>query len=153
MATHANILTWKIPWTEESGRLQPMGLQKIWTWVSDLTTTSSLSKITFFFSYLCFSSTSFMLWIRKLGCFLLELQVPCVLFVSSYGETRKEVEGETFTLNYISATATALRPSISCSIARTYPTATPRSLGARNMSEKSRCSVRTTRLFHTLSSI
>ena len=24
MATHANILTWEIPWTEEPGRLQSM---------------------------------------------------------------------------------------------------------------------------------
>ena len=26
MATHANILAWEIPWTEESGGLQSMGL-------------------------------------------------------------------------------------------------------------------------------
>ena len=25
MATHFSILAWKIPWTEEPGRLQPMG--------------------------------------------------------------------------------------------------------------------------------
>ena len=25
MATHSNILTWRIPWTEEPGRLQSMG--------------------------------------------------------------------------------------------------------------------------------
>ena len=30
MATHSNILAWEIPWTEESGRLQSMGLQRIW---------------------------------------------------------------------------------------------------------------------------
>ena len=28
MATHSNILAWKIPWTEEPGRLQSMSLQK-----------------------------------------------------------------------------------------------------------------------------
>ena len=28
MATHSSILGWKIPWTEESGRLQPMGSQR-----------------------------------------------------------------------------------------------------------------------------
>ena len=28
MATHASILAWEIPWTEESGRLQFMGSQK-----------------------------------------------------------------------------------------------------------------------------
>ena len=29
MATHSSILAWKIPWTEEPGRLQSMGLQKV----------------------------------------------------------------------------------------------------------------------------
>ena len=29
MATHSNTLAWKIPWTEEPGRLQSMGLQKV----------------------------------------------------------------------------------------------------------------------------
>ena len=28
MATHFSILAWSIPWTEEPGRLQSMGLQK-----------------------------------------------------------------------------------------------------------------------------
>ena len=28
MATHFSTLAWKIPWTEEPGRLQSMGLQK-----------------------------------------------------------------------------------------------------------------------------
>ena len=27
-ATHSSILSWEIPWTEEPGRLQYMGLQK-----------------------------------------------------------------------------------------------------------------------------
>ena len=29
MATHSSILAWKIPWTVEPGRLQPMGLQRV----------------------------------------------------------------------------------------------------------------------------
>ena len=29
MAAHSSILAWGIPWTEESGRLQPMGLQEL----------------------------------------------------------------------------------------------------------------------------
>ena len=29
MATHSNILAWKIPWTEESGRLQSIGWQRV----------------------------------------------------------------------------------------------------------------------------
>ena len=31
MATHSGMLAWEITWTEEPGRLQSMGLQKIWT--------------------------------------------------------------------------------------------------------------------------
>ena len=29
MATHPSILAWRIPWTEESGGLQSMGLQRV----------------------------------------------------------------------------------------------------------------------------
>ena len=29
MATHSSILAWKIPWTEEPGRLQFMGSQRV----------------------------------------------------------------------------------------------------------------------------
>ena len=29
MATHSSILSWRIPWTEESGRLQSMGSQRV----------------------------------------------------------------------------------------------------------------------------
>ena len=29
MATHSSILAWKIPWTEEPGSLQSMGLQRV----------------------------------------------------------------------------------------------------------------------------
>ena len=29
MATHSSILTWRIPWTEEPGRLQSMGWQRV----------------------------------------------------------------------------------------------------------------------------
>ena len=29
MVTHSSTLTWKIPWTEEPGRLQSMGLQRV----------------------------------------------------------------------------------------------------------------------------
>ena len=34
MATHSNILAWRIPWTEEPGGLQPTG-SKSWTQLSD----------------------------------------------------------------------------------------------------------------------
>ena len=29
MATHSNILAWRIPWTEEPGRIQSMGHKRI----------------------------------------------------------------------------------------------------------------------------
>ena len=29
MATHSTILVWRIPWTEEPGRLQSMGLLRV----------------------------------------------------------------------------------------------------------------------------
>ena len=36
MATHSNILAWKIPWTEEPGRLQSMELQRVGhNWVTE----------------------------------------------------------------------------------------------------------------------
>ena len=38
MAPHSSTLAWKIPWTEEPGRLQPMGSLSR-TWLSDFTFT------------------------------------------------------------------------------------------------------------------
>ena len=35
MATHSSILAWEIPWTEEPGGLQSIGLQKSQTQLSD----------------------------------------------------------------------------------------------------------------------
>ena len=38
MASHSNILAWRIPWTEEPGRLQSMGSQRIghnWANITD----------------------------------------------------------------------------------------------------------------------
>ena len=29
MATHASILAWKMPWTEERGRIQPTGSKRV----------------------------------------------------------------------------------------------------------------------------
>ena len=29
LATHSSILSWRIPWTEEPGKLQSMGLQEL----------------------------------------------------------------------------------------------------------------------------
>ena len=38
--THSSTLAWKIPWTEEPGRLESFGVMKIWTWLRDFTFTS-----------------------------------------------------------------------------------------------------------------
>ena len=41
MAVHSSLLTWRIPWTEEPSRLQPMGLQRVGhDWATDTTTTT-----------------------------------------------------------------------------------------------------------------
>ena len=39
MTTHSRILAWRIPWTEEPGRLRSVGLQKRRTRLSDEATT------------------------------------------------------------------------------------------------------------------
>ena len=39
MATHSNILAWRIPWTEEPGELQSMGSQRVGHNWSDLART------------------------------------------------------------------------------------------------------------------
>ena len=36
MATHSAIFAWEIPWTEEPGELQSLGLQRVWyNWVTE----------------------------------------------------------------------------------------------------------------------
>ena len=46
MATHSSILAWKIPWTEESGRLQSMGSQRVGhDWATSLHFTSSVIRV------------------------------------------------------------------------------------------------------------
>ena len=50
-ATHSSILAWKIPWTEEPGRLQSMGLQRVGQdWEISLHFTFSLGKWVFIFN-------------------------------------------------------------------------------------------------------
>ena len=43
MATHSIILAWEIPWTEEPGRLESMGLQRV---RQDLATKQHLAVLT-----------------------------------------------------------------------------------------------------------
>ena len=57
MATHSSILIWKIPWTEEPGRLQSMGLQRArHDWTHTLVFSISLSG-TYHASWLNFPSS------------------------------------------------------------------------------------------------
>ena len=42
MVTCSSILAWRIPWTEEPGGLQSMGLQKSQTWLCNQTTTKKV---------------------------------------------------------------------------------------------------------------
>ena len=44
MAIHSSTIAWKIPWKEEFGRLQSMGVTKSWTRLSDFTFTFSNIK-------------------------------------------------------------------------------------------------------------
>ena len=45
MATHSSILAWRIPWTEEPGRLQSMGSQRVGqNWATDTSTSSCIWK-------------------------------------------------------------------------------------------------------------
>ena len=55
MATHSSILAWRIPWIEEPGRLQSMGLQRVGhDWVTNI--------FTFFQSTTGFSSSCVYMW-------------------------------------------------------------------------------------------
>ena len=45
MATHSSILAWKIPWTEEPGRLQSMGSHRLrHDWMTEYNTVLTLKK-------------------------------------------------------------------------------------------------------------
>ena len=50
MATHSSILAWEIPWTEEPGRLQSVGLQRVrHNWTTENTYTHVKQGILFLF--------------------------------------------------------------------------------------------------------
>ena len=44
MAIHSSILAWRIPWTEEPGRLQSMGSQRVGHYLSDFQVTLNLGR-------------------------------------------------------------------------------------------------------------
>ena len=52
MVILSSILSWKIPWTEGSGRLQSMGCQESWTQLSSETITSTVNvSYSIYYSY------------------------------------------------------------------------------------------------------
>ena len=63
MAMHSSILAWRIPWTEESGGLQSVGLQRVrHAWVTNAI-------------YVCKNTDTIQFFIRQLTEFLLTM--PC----------------------------------------------------------------------------
>ena len=61
METHFSILAWRSPWTEESGGLQSMGLQRVRHDWSDLARTQQLYQI------FCVLKVGCQSWISRLG--------------------------------------------------------------------------------------
>ena len=47
MATHSSVLAWRIPWTEEPGGLQAIGLWRLWYDWSDLACTHKVAGVDF----------------------------------------------------------------------------------------------------------
>ena len=64
-ATHSSTLAWKIPWTEDPGRLQSMGLQRVGhNGVTSLYFRQIQRMITFYFDSLSVSwLMPFLLWL------------------------------------------------------------------------------------------
>ena len=58
MATHSNILAWEIPWSEELGRLQSIGLQRVRTHTHTHTHTPESSSVLHPFPSLHLSPTT-----------------------------------------------------------------------------------------------
>ena len=64
MAPYSSTLAWKIPWTEERGRLQSMGLQRVKQRLNDFTRSINyvLNLKTYRFLNLLPNSTDLLLW-------------------------------------------------------------------------------------------
>ena len=93
MATHSSMLAWIIPWTEEPGKLQSMGLQRVGhNWATSL-------SFSLFLSFLKVNSPKLPLlnsrvWKRNLiwaavFCLFPLLMRPCGLWPSSHANERR----------------------------------------------------------------
>ena len=56
VAPHSSTLAWKIPWTEEPGRLQSMGLQRV----------GHDGATSFFFFHSFYTSRLFLSWLKEI---------------------------------------------------------------------------------------
>ena len=81
MAAHSSILAWRIPWTEEPGRLQPTGSQRVGhDWVT-LFTLYNIISLVICFIYSIDSIYVFVLFLTKLLRLHLGLWVSCSLYL------------------------------------------------------------------------
>ena len=76
MATHSSTLAWKIPWIEEPGGLQSMGLQRVRTQLSDFTFTFTSRLV---ITFLPRSKRLLISWLQSLSVVILE--PPKIKFV------------------------------------------------------------------------
>ena len=85
MVTHSGILAWKIPWTDECGRLQSMGLQRVrHDWATSLCyiilcTVPRCISLIYSFIFCCLISSA-CLWWKLLFQWLPGLISKCILF-------------------------------------------------------------------------
>ena len=80
MATHSSISVWEIPWTEEPGRLQSMGVTRVrHSWAH---THCSIHYISFSFGKLLFQSFFLMVNINRHNLHKQELVVSSIIFKS-----------------------------------------------------------------------
>ena len=67
MATHASILSWRIPWTEEPGGLQSMGMQRVGhDWVTNTNTHTHIVTVLFCCCCHCSSCAMQLSWYSSL---------------------------------------------------------------------------------------
>ena len=67
-ATHSSILAWRIPWTEEPGGLQSMGLQRSHTWLKRQSTHIYMLSIMHFIFYLFLVEIKLIYYIVCFSC-------------------------------------------------------------------------------------
>ena len=91
MATHSNVLAWRIPWTKEPGGLQSMGLQRVQhDWVTSLSLSFQWVYSSFqgHFNHQLwiadlYSLFSFPIWEGALYFFVVDLRIQFILDLSS----------------------------------------------------------------------